>query len=392
MRHLLSLILFIIPISTFASELAFLKTMNIQPSPTATRITFVLSKKTTGRVKYLPEAKQVIVEFSNTEKHFNMQNARLGGANVLAMSAKNFPQHKIQFIFVVTDKVRWTIRYFADSNNNAILQLDIISIAPSQPKPKSAVKMNSQLRLSLEDDISKLLAEHVAENKPKQRLFTVAIDPGHGGRDVGAKGASGTYEKTLVLAIAKRLVKIINQSNKMRAVLTRDGDYFVSLRGRLKRARKVDADLFIAIHADAYFEKQARGASVYALSNGAATSEAARWLAQKDNYSELGEVELNALQDRSQLLRSVLIDLAQTATIQNSLRLGNSVLNALDDISVLHYKHVEQAPFMVLRSPDIPSILIETGFISNPYEERRLADPLYQEKLAQAIYQGLSTF
>ena len=151
-----------------------------------------------------------------------------------------------------------------------------------------------------------------------------------------------------------------------------------------------DADLFIEIHADGYFEKNAHGASVYALSTHGATSEAARWLAQKDNYSELGGVELNALQDRSPMLRSVLIDLAQTATIQGSIRLGRHVLDAMDDVTRLHYKHVEQAPFMVLKSPDIPSILIETGFISNPQEEKRLNDVVYQEKLARAIFSGIS--
>jgi N-acetylmuramoyl-L-alanine amidase len=160
----------------------------------------------------------------------------------------------------------------------------------------------------------------------------------------------------------------------------------------MKLARKDEADLFIAIHADAYFEQNARGASVYALSARGATSEAARWLAQKDNYSELDGVEFNALQDRSTLLRSVLIDMAQTATIQDSLRLGNRVLDALDNMTSLHYKQVEQAPFMVLRSPDIPSILIETGFISNPREEKRLSDPAYQEKLAQAILSGLRAY
>lgn len=255
------------------------------------------------------------------------------------------------------------------------------------------------------EDIFKLLAEqknHVGRarldqqakvaNAKKQRQFTIVIDAGHGGKDTGALGANGGKEKTIVLGIAKRLAELINQSTDMRALLTRDGDYFVPLRQRMKLARKDDADLFVAIHADAYFEPNARGASVYALSTRAATSEAARWLAQKDNYSELDGVELNELHDRSKLLRSVLIDMAQTATIQDSLRLGNRVLDALDDVSSLHYKHVEQAPFMVLRSPDIPSILIETGFISNPKEEKRLTDPQYQEKLAQAILKGLKSY
>jgi N-acetylmuramoyl-L-alanine amidase len=390
MRYIL-ILLFFLSLPVFADEPVVIRAMKIQPSTASTRITFILSEKTAGKVKYFPQAKQVIVEFTNARKHFQMRNARLGNANVISITTKDLPGNSIQFIFSVRDKVRWTIQFVPNaSGGDEQLQFDIISVRHTSIK-KPYLRFNPQISRSLEDDISKLLAEHVAENKSIQRQFTVVIDAGHGGRDLGAKGPGGTQEKTVVLAIAKRLARIINQTPNMRAVLTRDGDYFVPLRERIKLARKDDADLFIAIHADAYFEKNARGASVYALSTRGATSEAARWLAQKDNYSELGDVELNALQDRSPILRSVLIDLAQTATIQDSLRLGRNVLNALNDISALHYKHVEQAPFMVLRSPDIPSILVETGFISNPYEEKRLSDPGYQEELANAIFRGIKS-
>ena len=187
-------------------------------------------------------------------------------------------------------------------------------------------------------------------------------------------------------------MKEINRDTGMRAILTRDGDYFVPLRQRLKMARNYHADIFIAIHADAYFDKKAYGASVYALSQRGATSEAARWLAQRDNYAELGEVALDTLQDRSPLLRSVLIDLAQTATIQASLCLGNRTLKALNVVSSLHYTHVEQAPFVVLKSPDIPSILVETGFISNGQEAQRLINASYQNKIAQALWKGVTQY
>lgn len=178
----------------------------------------------------------------------------------------------------------------------------------------------------------------------------------------------------------------------MRVVLTRNGDYFVPLRGRLKFARKRSADLFIAIHADAYFDKTASGASIYALSQHGATSEAARWLAKSDNYSELGRLDLDDLQDHSVMLRSVLIDLAQTTTIKDSVLLGTRILSEINKVSPLHYRHVEQAPFVVLKSPDIPSILIETGFITNPHEEQRLTSPFYQRKLAQAIVRGIKHY
>lgn len=175
-------------------------------------------------------------------------------------------------------------------------------------------------------------------------------------------------------------------------MLTRRGDYFVPLRKRLQLARKGKADLFVAIHADAYFENDATGVSVYALSQRGASNEAARWLAQQDNYSELGGVELNTLSDRDPMLRSVLVDLAQASTIQDSIRLGNHVLDALDDISSLHYKKVERAPFVVLKSPDIPSILVETGFITNPREEKRLLNPDYQDQVAQALMIGIKQY
>jgi N-acetylmuramoyl-L-alanine amidase len=157
-------------------------------------------------------------------------------------------------------------------------------------------------------------------------------------------------------------------------------------------ARKNKADFFIAVHADAYFNNDAYGASVYALSQRGATTEAARWLAQRENYSELGGLELKSLHDQSRLLRSVLIDLAQTATINESLQLGNSVLDSLEPISALHYHRVEQAPFVVLKSPDIPSILVETGFISNPKEAKRLSSDGYQLKIAEALLTGINQY
>lgn len=175
-------------------------------------------------------------------------------------------------------------------------------------------------------------------------------------------------------------------------VLTRSRDVYLPLRTRLGIARKYNADLFIAVHADAYFNRQAKGASVYALSQHGATSEAARWLVQQERYSELDRIDFDNLPDKSRMLRSVLIDLAQTATIRDSVMLGNRLLSALDDISALHYRHVTQAPFVVLKSPDIPSVLIETGFISNPAESARLKDPSYQDKLAAAIGRGVQTY
>ncbi len=252
-------------------------------------------------------------------------------------------------------------------------------------------KLTQKKSIHLSIPVKKVQSIKTILNVNKPQIFTIVIDPGHGGKDTGAIAKNGEMEKTVVLAIAKKLADKINQSSNMRAILTRDDDYFLSLRERLRLARKYNADLFMAIHADAYF-KNASGASVYALSQRGATSEAARWLAQRENYSELDDVELDSLQDKSLMLRSVLIDMAQTSTTESSVRLGEDVLNALDNVSKLHDTHVEQAPFMVLKSPDIPSILVETGFITNPKEAKRLANTKYQNKLALALFQGVNQY
>ncbi len=226
----------------------------------------------------------------------------------------------------------------------------------------------------------------------KLRPVVVVIDPGHGGKDPGAIGKRGIQEKNITLRIAKKLKYYINKQPGMKAVLTRRGDYYVGLRQRLAIARKQDADIFISIHADAFKNRQSNGASVFALSQKGATSEAARWIAEKENYSELGGVNLSELDDKSGLVRSVLIDLSQTATIGASLHLGERILSHVDTITNLHHEKVEQARFVVLKSPDIPSVLIETGFISNRQEEKNLSSPSYQRRMALAIFKGLNRY
>lgn len=227
---------------------------------------------------------------------------------------------------------------------------------------------------------------------PMRRKILVVIDPGHGGKDPGAFGYYRTREKDVVLQIAKRLKRKIDSYPGMQAILTRDGDYFIDLRQRLNISRRYHPDIFIAIHADAFTHPRSHGASVFALSQRGATSEAARWLAAKENYSELGGVNLKDLDDRNGMVRSVLIDLSQTATIQASIKMGQQVLRQLGQVTTLHNARVEQAGFLVLKSPDIPSILVETGFISNPQEERRLVSAVYQEQLSQSIFNGIRQY
>jgi len=222
------------------------------------------------------------------------------------------------------------------------------------------------------------------------RLITIAIDAGHGGEDPGAKGRGGTYEKHVTLAIAKRLKTLVDAEPNMRGVLIRNGDYFVKLGDRVVKAKKISADLFVSIHADAFVRSHARGSSVFALSERGATSAAARILAEKENQADqIGGVNLDAYES---VVQQVLVDLSQEATINDSLKLARAVLGELGGVNDLHRPHVEQAGFAVLKAPDIPSILVETAFLTNPEEEKKLKDDKYQDKMAQAILLGIRKY
>lgn len=237
-------------------------------------------------------------------------------------------------------------------------------------------------------------AEPAGARKDKavvDRLVTIMLDPGHGGEDPGAVGKRGTYEKNVTLAIARRLKARIDAEPNMRAVLTRDGDFFVPLHVRVQKARRIRSDLFLSIHADAWIRPDARGSSVYVLSEKGASSTQARLLAKKENSADLiGGVNLAKTKDI--FLARTLLDLSQTATINDSLKLGSYLLGELGSINHLHKTRVEQAGFAVLKAPDIPSALIETAFISNPEEERRLKDEAYQEQMADAIMRGIRQY
>jgi N-acetylmuramoyl-L-alanine amidase len=223
-----------------------------------------------------------------------------------------------------------------------------------------------------------------------QRPTVIAIDAGHGGEDPGAIGPQGTYEKDVTLGIARRLKALIDAEPNMRAVLTRDGDYFVALHTRVQKARRVQADLLVSVHADAFIRPNARGSSVYALSERGATSAQAQWLAKRENDSDLiGGINLDV---RDPYLRQTLLDLSQTATINDSLKLGRAVLGEIGELNTLHKNAVEQAGFAVLKAPDIPSILVETAFITNPEEERKLRDEAYQNRMAAAILAGVKRY
>lgn len=228
------------------------------------------------------------------------------------------------------------------------------------------------------------------EKMQLKRMVTIVIDPGHGGEDSGAIGARGSKEKDVVLSIGKRLKAKIEQQPNMRVVMTRNADFFVPLGTRVQKARAVQADLFISIHADAFVQPSARGSSVFVLSEKGASSTAARWLAKRENAADLiGGVNIKK-HDRQ--LASVLLDLSTTAQINSSMKLGNAVLREMGGINKLHKGSVEQAAFAVLKAPDIPSILVETAFISNPEEEAKLNDDAHQNRVADAIMNGVKKY
>ena len=260
------------------------------------------------------------------------------------------------------------------------------------------------------DPLGELIAQQKLDRKPApptpfeptptakpektDRLIIIALDPGHGGEDPGAVGPNGTREKDVVLQIAHRLKDRINASgvngSPMRAYLTRDNDFFVPLHIRVQKARRVQADLFVSIHADAFMTPSARGASVFALSQGGASSTAARWMADKENRADLiGGVNFKT---KDQQVAHAMLDMSTTAQIKDSMKLGGALLGEIGNVGKLHKGAVEQAGFAVLKAPDIPSVLVETAFISNPDEEQRLRSDAYQEQLADAIMRGIHRY
>ena len=251
-------------------------------------------------------------------------------------------------------------------------------------------------KLMTEDKNTTLTTKEIEKPKeepPKeteQAKIIVAIDAGHGGEDPGARGSSGTKEKDITLAIAKKLKNAIDKEPNMQGVLIRDGDYFIPLAKRVAKARKLEADIFVSIHADAFTKKSVKGSSVFALSERGASSAFAKFIANKENESDLiGGVSID---DKHPVLAQTLLDLSLSATINDSMKLGRYVLDEMGKVNTLHKKYVEQAGFAVLKAPDIPSILVETAFISNPKEEKNLRSESFQIKLAESVVKGIKTY
>jgi N-acetylmuramoyl-L-alanine amidase len=404
----LGMSLFLFSLSSFADSV-ILRGFYVQNTPQDMNIIFNLSSSTQYRYFMLHNPTRFVVDLRNTKTYqqlhlpmnnapftvfnyathrdgvfrmvFNLNSLSAMTASVHALSADQLHQARLEITFPKKVKIIQPAKQVtAFSSFNSVLAHNVFLPHKTAPKTQPKLAMATPKPILVDnDDASK-----------KHRNVIIVVDPGHGGKDPGATGPGGTHEKTIVLAIGKKLQKWIDAQPGYTAMLTRTGDYYLTLRQRLRIARKDKADMFIAIHADIWRNTTAGGVSVFALSEKGATSEAARWLAARENASELmGGVHLN---DKSHMLKSVLINLSQAATIRTSLEIGNDLLKTIKPMARLHHDRVEQAAFVVLKSPDIPSLLVETGFLSNPNEERKLKNPAYQNKLAHAIQEGICNY
>lgn len=376
---------------------AQLKAVTAERQASSTALNFTVTGPFTHKLLVLSNPNRVVIDFMNTSLGVNLnQLGRM--APIVKQVRTGQPDPKtLRLVLDVDQAVQVKSEIWRDKG--AIKGLRVI-LVPSlnSPLQSTTMRVESSHALATPSHYAPPIIAHQTPIKVSHspsatlRDVIVVLDAGHGGKDPGAKGPRNSQEKDVVLAITLKLKQLIDKQPGMRAVLTRSGDYYVGLRNRLDIARKYNGDIFVAIHADAFNNPNSNGASVFALSQSGATSEAARWIAEKENYSELGGVNLGDLDDRNGVVRSVLIDLSQTSTINSSLQMGVKVLNQLNGFTNLHNNKVEQARFMVLKSPDIPSILVETGFISNPREEKNLTSYAYQMRLSQAIFMGIKNY
>jgi N-acetylmuramoyl-L-alanine amidase len=395
--------------SLFALPLAAqdrLRSVRMWPAQDYTRLTVESDRPLRHSVMVVKDPERVVLDLENVD-FASVQQALAGKLTaddpyVASIRAGNFKPGTVRVVLDLKGEVKpqlFTLAPVGEYGHRLVL--DLYPIVPPDPL-MALVQRQEGARAEPAPDTEKQVGPVPGTEAPRTdeprskprtppgRTFIVVVDAGHGGEDPGARGHGGSLEKDVTLAIARRLARLIDAEPNMRAVLTRDGDFFIPLQGRVDKARRTKADLFVSIHADAFILPHARGSSVFALSERGATSAAARWLAKRENEADLiGGVNL-ATKDR--YLAQTLLDLSQTATINDSLKLGRAVLAELGGVNTLHKEAVEQAGFAVLKSPDVPSVLVETAFISNPEEERRLNDDAYQDKLARAILAGIKRY
>ena len=392
--------------------------VRIWPAEDYTRITLESDKALPITQQLLTNPDRLVVDVQGMELNSTLKDlvakVKSNDPYVSQIRVGQFQPGMVRLVFDLKEPVKpqlFTLDPIAEYQYRMVLDLypatppdPLMELVKSSARKESALdKANEEIDLiaqfatKKEKDAPKApVAQAIPDIKEssvktkQKRLITIAIDAGHGGEDPGAIGAMGSKEKHVVLSIAKRLRDKIESDPYMRPFLTRDGDYFVPLHTRVQKARRVEADLFISIHADAFIEPRAKGASVFALSQMGASSTTARWMANKENSSDLiGGINIKT-QDKQ--VANLLLDMSTTAQIKDSLQVGTSILKQISGFAPLHKPKVEQASFAVLKAPDIPSILVETAFISNPQEEARLNDDAYQDRIAEAIMRGIKDY
>jgi len=383
-------------VSSFSAQL---KAISVKQQTNITSLYLTVNGSFTHKLFLLSQPDRVVLDLKDTGLGVNLNELGLINSLIRQVRASRSDGKSLRLVFDVNRKVQvqsapWQLNGVMQGVRVDLTYAGNVPVTANNVKVAPVVATKAVVAARPAQPVLAHNAPVKVSNSPPQSLrnVIVVLDAGHGGKDSGATGPHRSEEKNVVLAITLKLKQLIDRQPGMHAVLTRSGDYYVGLRDRLDIARKYNGDIFVAIHADAFNNPHSNGASVFALSQGGATSEAARWLAEKENYSELGGVNLGGLDDQNGVVRSVLIDLSQTATINAGLQMGGRVLSQLGNFTRLHNNKVEQARFVVLKSPDIPSILVETGFISNPIEERNLTSSAYQTRLSQAIFQGIKGY
>jgi N-acetylmuramoyl-L-alanine amidase len=346
--------------------------LRLWQAPDNTRLVFDLSAPLEHRLSTLKDPERIVIEMENARLKDGLAALDVSRSYISVVRAAEQPDGKLRITLELKRPVRphsFVLKPYGQYGHRLVIDLNDEAVAKAMPDPEPRAAPPTREVLGPRD-------------------LVVAIDAGHGGEDPGAIGKRWrTREKDVVLAIARELYKLVAATPGMRPVMIRDGDYYVGLRERIHKARRQNADVFISIHADSVPGRQARGSSVYVLSERGATNEATRVLADKENAADLvGGADFN---EKDNLLLKVLVDMTQTATIGDSLGLGHDLLGALRTVGPLHYNAVHQAGFMVLKSPHIPSVLVETAFISNPQEESRLRDKAHQRRIAEGIHRGL---
>ncbi len=378
-KRIIIFLIFIYSATTSVSYASSLNSVRLWIAPDVTRVVLDLDQDVDYKNFILDSPDRLVIDIKDAELIDKkiIQNVNTENTDIVQIRYSRKNQY-LRLVFDLKHKIDYKI--FTLKANELISSYRIVLDITNKENKKAAAQLPKITNINpIPSKVTK-----------KFRKFNIVIDPGHGGEDPGSVGRNGTREKDVVLQISKYLKQYIDEDNDMQGILTRDSDYYIGLYARTEKARRHQADLFISVHADGFRDQRAKGASVFTLSERGASSELAKWIADKENASDLvGGVSLD---NKDKMLATVLLDLSQTASNQASNHVANNILNELSKVTYLHKSQVEKARFVVLKSPDIPSLLVETGFITNPNGESNLRSSNYQREIARAIYKGVKLY